>query len=124
MINISHITFHTLPVTDQDRALAFWRDVMGFEVSADAEYMPGQRWIMLRPWDARTNIHLDQVDEMPERDKPAIPFVCPDVDEAVTHLKSKDVEIVQDPAPAPWDADTVFAMFNDSEGNLVLLSSK
>lgn len=121
---ISHITFHTLPVTDQDRALSFWRDVMGFEVTADAEYMPGQRWITLRPGEAETHIHLDLVEEMPERDKPAIPFIAPDIGALVDHLKAKEVEIVQDLAPAPWDASTGFAMFSDSEGNLVLLSSK
>ena len=121
---ISHITFHTLPVTDQDRALAFWRDVMGFEVTVDAEFMPGQRWIMLRPGEAETQIHLDQVDEMPERTKPAIPFIAPDVEAAIAHLKAAGAQIEQDPAPAPWDNDTTFAMFRDSEGNLVLLSSK
>ena len=121
---ISHITFHTLPVTDQDRALTFWRDVMGCAVTADAYYMPGQRWITLRPGEAETQIHLDLVEEMPERDKPAIPFIAPEIGALVDHLKAKEVEIVQDLAPAPWDGSTQFAMFSDSEGNLVLLSSK
>lgn len=124
MTHVSHITFHTLPVTDQDRALAFWRDIMDFEVTTDADYMPGQRWIMLRPGDAQTQIHLDLVEEMPKRDKPAIPFICPDVGATIAHLQDQGATIVQEPAPAPWDAETTFAMFNDSEGNLVLLSSK
>ncbi|MFK7944864.1 MAG: VOC family protein [Paracoccaceae bacterium] len=121
---ISHISFHTLPVTDQDRALTFWRDVMGFTVTADSDYMPGQRWITLRPGTAETDIHLDLVEEMPKRDKPAIPFVAPDVGALISHLKTHGVEIAQEPVPAPWDAATSFAMFNDTEGNLVLVSSK
>lgn len=124
MSDISHITFHTIAVTDQDRALAFWRDVMGFTVTADADFMPGQRWITLRPGEAETDIHLDLVDEMPSRDKPVMPLIAPDVAATVARLKGHGVEIVQDPAPAPWDAGTTFAMFKDSEGNLILLSSK
>lgn len=121
---ISHITFHSIPVTDQDRALAFWRDVMQFTVTTDAEFMPNARWIMLRPGTAQTQIHLDHVDEMPERTKPVMPLIAEDVDATVAHLKTHDVEITQEPAPAPWDASTTFAMFLDSEGNLILLSSK
>ena len=124
MTQISHISFHSLPVTDQERALAFWRDVVGLTVTVDADYMPGQRWIMLRPGDAETQIHLDLVEEMPEREKPAIPFNCPDVEGMIARLKANDATVVQDPSPAPWDAETTFAMFNDSEGNLILLSSK
>lgn len=35
----------TLPVADQDRALAFYRDVLGFEVRIDAEIWPGARLV-------------------------------------------------------------------------------
>lgn len=121
---IDHISFASLPVTDQSRALAFWRDVVGLTVDTDAEYLPGNRWIMLRPGAARTKIHLDLVEDMPEQTKPVLPLIAPDVSGMVDRLKSHDVEITQDVAPAPWDADTTFAMFKDSEGNLILLSSK
>ena len=121
---ISHIAFHSIPVTDQDRALAFWRDVMGFEVTTDADYQPGQRWIMLRPPGGRTQIHLDLVKAMPDRDKPTLPLIAPDVEAMAARLKEHGAEITADPQPAPWDDTTTFAMFHDSEGNLVLLSSK
>ena len=121
---ISHIAFHSLPVTDQDRALEFWRDVMGFTVTTDADYMPGQRWIMLRPGTARTQLHLDLVEEMPERSKPAIPLITEDVAGMIERVREAGAEIDTEPQPAPWDADTTFAMFRDSEGNLILLSSR
>ena len=121
---ISHIAFHSLPVTDQDRALAFWRDVMGFTVTTDADYMPGQRWIMLRPGTARTQLHLDLVEEMPERSKPAIPLITEDVAGMIERVREAGAEIDTEPQPAPWDAETTFAMFRDSEGNLILLSSR
>ena len=121
---IDHISFASIPVTDQDRALAFWRDVIGMTVDTDAEYMPGNRWIMLRPGDARTKVHLDLVEEMPEQTKPVLPLIAPDVEGFVAGLREHDVTITQEPAAAPWDAATTFAMFNDSEGNLILVSSK
>ena len=121
---ISHISFHSLPVTDQDRALAFWRDVMGFQVTVDADYMPGMRWIMLRPGGAETQIHLDKVETMPQRDKPAIPLIAQDVAAAIEKIRTAGATITTEPQPAPWDADTTFALFLDSETNLILLSSK
>lgn len=121
---ISHVSFLTLPVTDQDRALAFWRDVVGCTVTVDADYMPGMRWIMLRPGEAETQIHLDLVEQMPQRDKPAIPLVAHDVAATIETIRASGARIAQEPGPAPWDKDTTFAMFDDSEGNLVLISSR
>ena len=34
-----------LPVTDQDRALAFFRDQLGFDVHSDTDYGEGIRWV-------------------------------------------------------------------------------
>lgn len=120
---LRHVSFVTIPVTDHDRALAFWRDVLDCPVKADAEYMPGQRWIMLTIGDARTGVHLDLVEEMPPQEKPVLPIIA-DVETTIDRLKDHGAKIVQDPVPAPWDETTTFAMFNDSEGNLILLASK
>jgi catechol 2,3-dioxygenase-like lactoylglutathione lyase family enzyme len=42
------VTTVTIPVADQDRALAFYRDVLGFEVRADASF-DGGRWLVVAP---------------------------------------------------------------------------
>jgi len=45
---ISGISTIGIPVRDQDAALAFYRDVLGFEVRVDTPLpQPGARWIML-----------------------------------------------------------------------------
>ena len=121
---ISHVSFATLNVTDMDRAKAFWSEVVGFEVTVDTETMPGMRWIMLRPGDASTQVHLWKVDALPDTQMPALPFVCPDVEGMVEKLRSAGVEITQEPGPAEWDATMVRAMFRDSEGNVILLASR
>ena len=47
-----------LAVSDQDRALAFYRDMLGFEVRTDTEFGEGFRWIEVAPAGAYTVIAL------------------------------------------------------------------
>lgn len=48
-----------IPVSDQDRALAFYRDVLGFEVRVDAPLPQlGSRWIMLAPPGSAVSVSL------------------------------------------------------------------
>ncbi|MEM9062735.1 MAG: VOC family protein [Pseudomonadota bacterium] len=121
---ISHVSFASLNVTDLDRAKAFWSEIVGFEETVDMEAIPGMRWVMLRPGQAETQLHLWKVDEVPQTGMPALPFVDPDVEATVEALRGKGVEIVQEPGPAEWDASTIRAIFRDSEGNQILLASR
>jgi catechol 2,3-dioxygenase-like lactoylglutathione lyase family enzyme len=47
-----------VPVTDQDRALAFYVDVLGLEKRLDVPMGGGQRWIEVAPAAASTSIAL------------------------------------------------------------------
>ena len=47
-----------VPVTDHDRAIAFYTGVLGFEVRMDAEFAPGQRWVEVASPGAHTSIAL------------------------------------------------------------------
>lgn len=44
---ISHASVLLIPVADQERALAFYRDVLGFSVLHDNQVAPGMRWLHL-----------------------------------------------------------------------------
>jgi catechol 2,3-dioxygenase-like lactoylglutathione lyase family enzyme len=44
---ISRLKFVSIPVGDQDRALAFWTEKMGLRVATDQPMGPGKRWIEL-----------------------------------------------------------------------------
>jgi predicted enzyme related to lactoylglutathione lyase len=48
----------TVPVSDQDRALAFYVEQLGLEQRMDVSYGGGQRWIEVAPAGARTTIAL------------------------------------------------------------------
>lgn len=47
-----------IPVADQDVALAFYRDTLGFDVLVDAPLPTGGRWIMLAPPGSAVSVSL------------------------------------------------------------------
>ncbi len=55
---ITHIATVIVPVADQEAALAFYRDTLGFEVRLDGGFGDGQRWIEVAPPGAQTSIAL------------------------------------------------------------------
>ncbi|MEM7641308.1 MAG: VOC family protein [Pseudomonadota bacterium] len=121
---IHHIGFQSLPVTDQDRALAFYRDVLGFRVQTDAPYEDDWRWIFLTLPGAQTRLHFARADEITVKDKPALCLVCDDVDADVPGWRDKGAEIVNAPQNAPWQPGTRWATLRDPEGNLIFVESK
>ena len=52
-----------IPVADQDRALAFCVDRLGFEKRLDVPYGQGERWVEVAPPGAATTIALLRVRE-------------------------------------------------------------
>jgi catechol 2,3-dioxygenase-like lactoylglutathione lyase family enzyme len=55
---ITRIGTVIVPVSDQEKALAFYVDVLGFEKRLDAPFGPGGRWIEVAPPGAATTIAL------------------------------------------------------------------
>jgi catechol 2,3-dioxygenase-like lactoylglutathione lyase family enzyme len=62
---ITHIGTVVVPVADQDRALQFYVEALGFEARIDAPFGPGQRWIEVAPPGAETTIALVPRDASP-----------------------------------------------------------
>ena len=55
---ITGVTTIAIPVADQNAALAFYRDALGFEVRLDAPLPQGGRWIMLAPPGSAVSVSL------------------------------------------------------------------
>jgi catechol 2,3-dioxygenase-like lactoylglutathione lyase family enzyme len=111
-----------LPVSDQDRALAFYRDALGFEVRADTGYDEGFRWVEVAPAGAYTVIAL--VPPMREEDpKPGgqapFGFDTPDLEAAMAELSSRGVEF-EDVMGGEGQAPAM-AYLRDPDGNRILL---
>ena len=111
-----------LAVSDQDRALAFYRDLLGFEVRTDAEFGEGYRWVEVAPAGAYTVIAL--VSPMGEEDpqpggRAPFGFDTPNLAAAMAELGSRGVEfedVIGGEGPVP-----PMAYFRDPDGNRIML---
>jgi catechol 2,3-dioxygenase-like lactoylglutathione lyase family enzyme len=120
---IRKLNFVSIPTRDQDKALDFWTEKMGFKVQTDQPMGPGQRWIELSIPGAQTAIVLFT----PEGHEDRIggffngSFGCDDVDYAYRQLSKRGVEFTGPPEKQPWGT---FARFKDPDGNTFVLSSR
>ncbi len=120
---IQRINFQSIPVADQDRALAFYRDVLGFEVLADAPYEPDWRFILLGVPGEKTRLRFAKTSEMTVTGGPALYLVSDDADADAAAMADKGAEIHSGPDDAPWQPGIRWVMLKDTEGNLILLES-
>jgi catechol 2,3-dioxygenase-like lactoylglutathione lyase family enzyme len=119
---IRGMKFASIPVSDQDRALAFYTEKLGFRLLTDQPFDKKQRWIELGISATDTRVVLFHFDDGPAAGtKMNITFWTDDVEETVRELESKGVEFVMKPQKADWGTA---AVFRDSEGNTFVLSSK
>jgi catechol 2,3-dioxygenase-like lactoylglutathione lyase family enzyme len=101
-----------VPVSDQDRAIEFYRDKLGFEVRMDGSYGEGFRWIEMAPPGATTTVALvASSDEMPTGVDTGVRLTTEDAaaDHATLRARGVDVDDEVIPYPVPMftlrDAD-------------------
>lgn len=118
-----HVKFSGLPVSDQDRAVAFYRDLMGLTLATDQQYGSGWRWIELEIPGSPTRILFEPRPDEAPGEQPSLNIVVENVDAAYAALLAKGVVFDQDPIDAPWAPGERYALLRDSEGNLILIGS-
>jgi catechol 2,3-dioxygenase-like lactoylglutathione lyase family enzyme len=120
---IRGIKFVSIPVRDQDVALAFYSEALGFKVITDQPFTPTQRWIELLIPGADTGLALFTPEGQEDRigKFQSISFWCDDVFATATVLKSKGVTFAKDPKTESWGSA---AVFTDPDGNQFVLSSR
>jgi catechol 2,3-dioxygenase-like lactoylglutathione lyase family enzyme len=125
-----HHTF--LPHTDPDESLAFYRDVLGFEVLNDVGY-GGMRWITVAPPENRetsvvlyppgadpgvTEDERRTISEMMAKGTFAsIVLAAKDVDATFDQVQAEGAEVVQEPIDQPYGVRD--CAFRDPAGNMV-----
>ena len=119
---IRKIKFTSIPVRDQDRALEFYVDVLGFALVTDQPMGPGQRWIELRIPSAETRVVLFTPKGQEDRagSFSGISYATDDVEKSYAELSARGVKFRGPPQKQPWGT---FAMFEDSEGNQFVLGT-
>ena len=117
------IKFIGIPVSDQDRALKFYTEIMGFKVVTDQPFTPTQRWIELLIPGAETGLALFTPEGQEDRigQFHSISFWCDDVFATAKALKAKGATLAQEPKIEAWGSS---AIFQDPDGNRFVLSSK
>lgn len=119
---ITHVKFVSIPCQDQNRALDFYTEKLGFTILTDQPFSPEQRWIELRIPKAETRVVLFTPEGHAARvgTFSGVSFSCADVEETYAELHARGVPFDGPPEKQPWGT---FATFKDSEGNGFVLSS-
>ncbi|WP_369779678.1 VOC family protein [Streptomyces sp. R33] len=118
-MNISHTRFVTVPVSDQDRAQAFYVDTLGFEVVSDRAVGP-VRWLQVAPKDAQTSFVLATAEMgFTPGNLAATLLESTDLDADCAELAQAGVE-VDGPVDYPWGRQAKFA---DPDGNTWVLAA-
>ena len=133
------ITIHSsfLPHTDPDASLAFYRDVLGFEVRLDVGY-EAMRWITVGPpGQPETSIVLAppavdpgitdderrMITEMMAKGTYAMLLLAtPDLDATFERVQASDADIVQEPIEQDYGVRD-FAL-RDPAGNMIRIQER
>lgn len=110
-------------VFDMPTSLAFYRDKLGFRITADSGQGDRSDWVMLQLGNAtimlNTAYEQDYRPEAPEPDRLAahrdtcIYFSCPDVDAAYEHVRSNGIEC-KPPSVAPYGMKQLYVTDPDN----------
>jgi predicted enzyme related to lactoylglutathione lyase len=122
----------TLAVHDIDKALGFYRDVLGFKVRDDVDF-EGMRWVSVSP-PSRPDVQI--VLEPPGADRGASPadrqaiedlmakgllgrlvFVTDDCDATFEHIEAAGADVMQEPINQPFGVRD--CAFCDPSGNML-----
>ena len=106
-----------ITVTDQDQALAFYVDTLGFEKRLDAPINPTMRWIEVAPPGAATSIALNAADEdagQAAGTDTGIRFTVPDAE--TEHAAMRDVGVTVSEVMR-WPGVPPMFTVDDPDGN-------
>ena len=116
-----------VPVSDVDRAKAFYADRLGFRVDHDTKVGEGNRVVQLTPPGSGCSIVIGEgavVPEMPAGSLKGLQLVVADINRARDELLGRGVEVSEvqvlgeNPRPQPDPLDNVgFVFFSDPDGN-------
>jgi catechol 2,3-dioxygenase-like lactoylglutathione lyase family enzyme len=132
---INRLSVVTTWVTDQNEALRFYTEKLGFEIRTDIT-AGDYRWLtvglksqpdleihleVVKPGALLTQEEADQLAKLVEAGKLGMgPWKTDDCQKAYETLKARGVDFVQPPTDRPYG--TIEAVFKDNSGNVMVLA--
>jgi catechol 2,3-dioxygenase-like lactoylglutathione lyase family enzyme len=120
---IKAVKFVSIPVKDQNRALEFYTQKLGFQVLTDQPMGQGQRWLELKIPGGETKVvlftptgHETRIGTFSN-----VTFMSDNVEKTYEELSARGVSFERPPRKEQWGTS---AIFKDLDGNMFLLSSK
>jgi catechol 2,3-dioxygenase-like lactoylglutathione lyase family enzyme len=113
-MSITSFEIISVPVSDQERAKAFYRDTLGFELIREADMGARGKWIQLAPKGCATTIALVcWFDSMKPGGLQGVMLNVTDIDKDHRDLSARGLSLSAIDQQ-PWGR---FAMFKDPDGN-------
>ncbi len=119
---LSRIGTVCVPVSDQDRAIAFYVDTLGFEQRTDVPFGDGYRWVEVAPAGADTTIAI--VPPPPGQQaggaQTGIALNTDDIDAVHADLKDRGVDVDAD-VSRMGDPVPPLLWFRDPDANVLMV---
>lgn len=119
---IKQIKLVSIPVANQNRALDFYTEKLGFTIITDQPFDEKQRWIEMPIPKAETRVVLftPAGDEKRIGSFMNMSYACDDIEKTYKELIARGVEFESAPKKEQWGT---YAMLKDSEGNRFVISA-
>jgi catechol 2,3-dioxygenase-like lactoylglutathione lyase family enzyme len=120
-INVAQVATVMVPVANQDAAIEFYSEKLGFETRTDVPFGDGNRWVEVAPPGADTTVALVQPMEGQEVGIEArVAFETTDIEADHAALRERgvdvDAEVMRMGGPVP-----PMFFFRDQDGNRLLI---
>jgi catechol 2,3-dioxygenase-like lactoylglutathione lyase family enzyme len=119
--NLAQVATVMVPVADQDKAIEFYVEKLGFEKRTDVPFGDGNRWVEVAPVGAATTVALVQPMEGQETGiESRVAFESTDIEADHAALRERgvdvDAEVMRMGGPVP-----PMFFFRDQDGNRLLI---
>jgi catechol 2,3-dioxygenase-like lactoylglutathione lyase family enzyme len=116
MSKIAQLGRVIIPVSDQDKAIAFYTDKLGFSLTADIPFGEGDRWVEVTPPGGGAAIALSRgMGEFQAGRETGIALTTTDAKAVHADFSEKGIK-VEDPMGGDGTVPLLF-MFRDGDGN-------
>jgi catechol 2,3-dioxygenase-like lactoylglutathione lyase family enzyme len=117
---IQDVVVVSVPVSDQERAKAFYIETLGFELISEDDSIPGLHWIRVAPKGASTSLTLvTWFESMPPGSLQGLVLRSSDLRADYEVLMAKGVTFDGPPEPQPYAA--LETVVRDPDGNGLVL---